>query len=320
MKNSQILLPFLILLALLLGGYGYTYYQWQQTKRLISDSVQPLNGLHTDTHNELTALKGRILQQSELLEGTHQRLDILEEKPTFFSLAPNKQRVLWQIGEAAYLVNIAWHKLSYEQDLLTALTLLKQADELILTTHSPDLYFLHQEINSKITQIQELQTKRPNVLPLIEALTDQIEQLPAASFMLQPITLVEEPANLKEIDTDSPRWKQFLLGWWNRLKGSIQIRKVEKNETALPSFDIAIHTLVNRLEQTKIAVWRQDETAYQHHLSKIERWIEKYFSNQESLLKQLSDLKQISIKQNTPDLQLVIQLLNTTIANQQKIS
>ncbi|MBI4356833.1 MAG: uroporphyrinogen-III C-methyltransferase [Gammaproteobacteria bacterium] len=313
---------FLLFLSFMLGGaaIGLSYYQTTRLNQALITKTHPLLEYQSTAQTELATLKEKTRALDEQQGALRNRIDVLEGEPSFFSLVPPKQRLVWQLGEAAYLSRIAHRKLFYEQDFKTAELLLAELDALLLNTKEPDLYFIHQEVENKLQEVKKFKEEIPEVIPLLNSLIQYIEQLPEQSFQSHILLPAPSPRS-EQPEDDLPQWRRLLASWWKQIKASIQIRKMDEKIIASPSFELAVYTLVNRVEQAKLAFLRRDDLAYQAELTRCEEWLRTYFQEKTppvaAVLEQLQKLNGW-VMPAVPDLSPLTALLATAILNQQK--
>lgn len=285
---------FALLLVLLLGvagGWGFYYlYQIVNTEQ---HSITQLNDSHsadfavvkrqlaqqaTNQEKQATTLRQEV-EQSQL--ENQQLLASLQEK--MVELAGRRPND-WLLAEANFLVKLAGRKLWQEKDINTASTLLSTADMRIAEMNEPSLIHIRKALASDIASLQALPRDNSESLALkLDGLISQVDNL--------KLNMVELPEEAQEqssqaLSESASDWQDNLKRMWHSFSdGFITVRR--RNGSVEPLMSpkqqwYLEENLKSKLMQTQLAVYRQQQQAYEHAIELSSRWIMQFYDRQDS--------------------------------------
>jgi len=271
-----------ILLALGLTGGLYLHGhqsavaqqgELDQLKQQLAEAMNKLDQSNSKDSEQLSALGKTQQQLQEELKGLQNRVLDLNDK------RPND----WMLAESEYLVRMAGRKLWLEHDLISAITLLGNADERIKALNDPSL------------------------MPIRKALAEDIAQLKG---MLSTVSMPEAKTEPDQaVSTNPDEWESNLKKNWVKFtENFITIRRRDGAVEALlsPQQEIFLReNLKTKLLQAQLAVYREQQALYDDSLEKAQRWLTQYFDTDNSathyMQSELDKLKSEQIQFTYPD-------------------
>ena len=229
---------FLIIIALLAGGYWYWLnyikvaranpqielleqrYSRLETglngvsqevaavKKVLNSQTETLTNLQTDDSQTAEALN-QLTQRVELNELTNEGLskriaDVAGRRPSD-----------WLLAEADYLVKLAGKKLYLEQDVQSAVMLLKSADVRIADLADTSLLPIRALLAKDIQTLQQVnQVPSTSIALSISALIAQVDALPLDTLKLPDPVAPEEQTT---VSADVANWKANLKASWDAI-------------------------------------------------------------------------------------------------------
>lgn len=309
--------------ALGLAGFsGFSLWQQQQ-------SQNQWQGVLSQQQQQIQQLQQQLEQQQQQLKPLAQLAQLPAQTQTL-GAEQNKQRQQlvdlaaelnkaqgpkpsdWLQAEAEYLLRLANHRLQLEGDLVGAEKLLASADERLQSADNPALFAVREAIATERLALSSIgAVDKSGLYFALSALENQVELLPLPMTPEQSSDLNKSPATV-ENNPDTPLW----LSVWHELKGLVIIRQREQAISALlPPEQTAYlrHNLRLTLQQTQIALMKEDNRLYQSLLTQAATWVEQYFDPQQPLtistLGELQRLSQLNIETVRPDISMSLQLL-----------
>lgn len=309
--------------ALGLAGFtGFSLWQQQQQQnqwqQLFSEQQQQIQQLQQQLTQQQQQLKplSQLVQlpaqtQSLTTEQNKQRqqlIDLAAELNKAQGPKPND----WLQAEAEYLLRLANHRLQLEGDLVGAEKLLASADERLQSADNPALFAVREAIASERLALSSTgAVDKSGLYFALSALENQIERLPLPMTPEQSSEL-NQAESTAALNPETPLW----LSVWHELKGLVIIRQREQAISALlPPEQTAYlrHNLRLSLQQTQIALMKEDNRLYQSLLTQAANWVEQYFDLQQPLtistLNELKRLSQLNVQTERPDISTSLQLL-----------
>ncbi|WP_444996490.1 uroporphyrinogen-III C-methyltransferase [Aliikangiella sp. IMCC44359] len=309
-KLLPIIASILVILALITIGWSiYNQHQieqdWQQLQSNINEQLQSQQQANQKTtqvaNNSFQFSKDSqttINQQTQLLQQLRQSLTATQEKIRELS---GRQQQDWLLAEVEYLIKLAEYKITLEKDKLTAIGLLKTADEKVSEIGDNSLIELRQALAQDIANLQlVIAPDISGIFAQINAITQQIPSLNIIALEFAPIE-----TRLKQADKpqESSTWEQIYQKF---LDDFVTITPHDQPVKPLMSLEQRGNLNANiqlALQQAQIALLRGEQTVYQTSLNNAETLIEEYFKADEltkQLTQQLSELKQNQINIDLP--------------------
>lgn len=294
-----------ILLALGLTGGLYLHGhksavaqqgELNQLKLQLAEAMNKLDQSNSKDGEQLAALgKQQQLLQDELKGLQTRVLDLNDKRPND-----------WMLAESEYLVRMAGRKLWLEHDLVSAITLLGNADERIKALNDPSLMPIRKALAEDIAQLKGMPLiDREGLTLKLAALSDQIELLPLSTVSLPEAKSEPDQA----VSTNPDEWESNLKKNWVKFtENFITIRRRDGAVEALlsPQQEIFLReNLKTKLLQAQLAVYREQQALYDDSLDKAQRWLTQYFDTDNSathyMQSELDKLKGEQIQFNYPD-------------------
>ncbi|BDM62940.1 hypothetical protein NFHSH190041_03920 [Shewanella sp. NFH-SH190041] len=266
-----------------LGGSYYLYNQQQLQQ-------QEINRQQQLAHDEL----------SQALSQPTQELNALQQQQTHFSdslkqleALPAQQQALservaslaertpdhWLIAEADYLVRMAGRKLWLEQDPVTAVGLLKAADERIAAMQDPALLPVRKALAKDIAAVSAIKgVDIPGTVFALDAIINRLDNLPLNHAQPQQ----DNAADKEKLSDSVSDWRSNLSKTWHALtEDFIVVRDNSAGLTPLLSPEqkwYLVENIRGKLLQAQLALYRHDEINYRHSLEMARDWIQQYFN------------------------------------------
>ncbi|MDF2411925.1 uroporphyrinogen-III C-methyltransferase [Aeromonas sp. 1HA1] len=294
-----------ILLALGLTGSLYLHGhksavaqqgELDQLKLQLAGAIAKMDQSNSKESEQLAAFgKQQQLLQDELKDLQSRVLDLNDKRPND-----------WMLAEAEYLVRMAGRKLWLEHDLISAITLLGNADERIKALNDPSLMPIRKALAADIAQLKGMpRIDREGLTLKLAALSDQIELLPLSTVNMPEAKIEPDQA----VSTNPDEWQSNLKkNWLKFTENFITIRRRDGGVEALlsPQQEIFLReNLKTKLLQAQFAVYREQQALYDDSLEKAQRWLTQYFDTDNSathyMQTELDKLKGEQIQFDYPD-------------------
>lgn len=294
-----------ILLALGLTGSLYLHGhksavaqqgELDQLKLQLAGAIAKLDQSNSKESEQLAAFgKQQQLLQDELKDLQNRVLDLNDKRPND-----------WMLAEAEYLVRMAGRKLWLEHDLISAITLLGNADERIKALNDPSLMPIRKALAADIAQLKGMpRIDREGLTLKLAALSDQVELLPLSTVNMPEAKIEPDQA----VSTNPDEWQSNLKkNWLKFTENFITIRRRDGGVEALlsPQQEIFLReNLKTKLLQAQFAVYREQQALYDDSLEKAQRWLTQYFDTDNSathyMQTELDKLKGEQIQFDYPD-------------------
>ncbi|MFQ2172921.1 uroporphyrinogen-III C-methyltransferase [Aeromonas rivipollensis] len=294
-----------ILLALgLTGGlylHGHQNAVAQQAelgalKLQLAEAMGKLDQNNSKDAEQFSALGKSQQQLQEALDALqHKVLDLDDKRPND-----------WMLAESEYLVRMAGRKLWLEHDIVSAITLLGNADERIKALNDPSLMHIRKALAEDIAQLKGMpRVDREGLTLKLAALSDQIELLPLSTVSMPQAKAEPDQA----VSANPDEWESNLKKNWVKFtENFITIRRRDGAVEALlsPQQEIFLReNLKTKLLQAQLAVYREQQALYTDSLEKAQRWLTQYFDTDNSatqyMQSELDKLKDEQIQFDYPD-------------------
>ncbi len=313
-KKAKLLPIFAILISLLvLIAIAWSVYHLNQMNQDWSQLKNELN-LQMREQLEMNQLANQTAQAS--LQASNQSQQALNQQALLVdqlrqALTINQQRVKdlsgrqkqdWLLAEAEYFIKLAEFKITLEKDKMTAIALLKNADERVLQTGDNTLLELRQMLAQDISDLELV--KAPDLSGITTQLNAISKQIPLLSLIALEFAPIEGRSNqdlLKENDKFS--WQSI---YENFINDFVTIK--DHSEPVKPLMTVNQRVNLNSniqlaLQQAQIAVIRGEQGLYQLNLNNAIEWISEFFRHDQvsqSLLENLTQLSQMLVNVQLP--------------------
>ncbi|MGL4885484.1 MAG: uroporphyrinogen-III C-methyltransferase [Aeromonas veronii] len=281
-RSGAVLGGVAILLALGLTGGLYLHghknavaqqAELAQLKQQLASALSKIDQTSSKDAEQLAALDQTQQRLQGEMQGLQNRVLDLNDK------RPND----WMLAESEYLVRMAGRKLWLEHDLVSAITLLGNADERIAALNDPSLMPIRKALAEDIAKLKGMpRIDREGLTLKLAALSDQIELLP-----LSTVSMPEAKAEPDQAVSANPdEWESNLKKNWVKFtENFITIRRRDGAVEALlsPQQEIFLReNLKTKLLQAQLSVYREQQALYEDSLDKAQRWLTQYFDTDNS--------------------------------------
>ncbi|MFM5473004.1 uroporphyrinogen-III C-methyltransferase [Aeromonas veronii] len=281
-RSGAVLGGVAILLALGLTGGLYLHghknavaqqAELAQLKQQLASALSKIDQTSSKDAKQLAALDQTQQRLQGEMQGLQNRVLDLNDK------RPND----WILAESEYLVRMAGRKLWLEHDLVSAITLLGNADERIAALNDPSLMPIRKALAEDIAKLKGMpRIDREGLTLKLAALSDQIELLP-----LSTVSMPEAKAEPDQAVSANPdEWESNLKKNWVKFtENFVTIRRRDGAVEALlsPQQEIFLReNLKTKLLQAQLSVYREQQALYEDSLDKAQRWLTQYFDTDNS--------------------------------------
>ena len=335
-----------ILIALGVGGAGYYFGQQK-----VDEFQQKLTALETQINNktvvsapaqdvkfdttQLAQLESankvtqdKIAQVEELINAKSHELVGLQSQINKVSAQANAQQPTdWLFSEADFLLNNALRKLVLDNDVDTAVSLLKLADETLAKVNNSQSAAIRSAINQDLKQLLSVAGVDQNaVMQKLSQLANTVDELPVLDVNFgddQNATKLSD--SLSDWAENAEKSATSFLNHFIRISPK---HGADRKELLAPNQDIYLRENIRlRLQLAIMAVPRQQNELYKQSLEAVASWIRSYFDTNaevtQSFLKSVDELSEVSIYVDVPSqlqsLSMLDKYLNRTPLDVQKV-
>ena len=335
-----------ILIALGVGGAGYYFGQQQ-----VDEFQQKLTALEAQINNKTVgsapaqdvkfdttqlaqlesankATQDKIAQVEELINAKSHELVGLQSQINKVSAQANAQQPTdWLFSEADFLLNNALRKLVLDNDVDTAVSLLKLADETLAKVNNSQSAAIRSAINQDLKQLLSVAGVDQNaVMQKLSQLANTVDELPVLDVNFgddQNTTKLSD--SLSDWAENAEKSATSFLNHFIRISPK---HGADRKELLAPNQDIYLRENIRlRLQLAIMAVPRQQNELYKQSLEAVASWIRSYFDTNaevtQSFLKSVDELSELSIYVDVPSqlqsLSMLDKYLNRTPLDVQKV-
>lgn len=335
-----------ILIALGVGGAGYYFGQQK-----VDEFQQKLTALEAQINNKTVvsapaqevkfdttqlaqlesankATQNKIAQVEELINAkSHELVGLQSQINKVSSQANAQQPTDWLFSEADFLLNNALRKLVLDNDVDTAVSLLKLADETLAKVNNSQSAAIRSAINQDLKQLLSVAGVDQNaVMQKLSQLANTVDELPVLD-----VNFSDEQNATKLSDSLSDWAENAEKSATSFLNHFIRISPkhgADRKELLAPNQDIYLRENIRlRLQLAIMAVPRQQNELYKQSLEAVASWIRSYFDTNaevtQSFLKSVDELSEVSIYVDVPSqlqsLSMLDKYLNRTPLDVQKV-
>ena len=338
-----------ILIALGVGGAGYYFGQQQvdefqqkltaleaqiNNKTVVSAPAAPAQDVKFDTtqlaqlESANKATQDKIAQVEELINAKSHELVGLQSQINKVSAQANAQQPTdWLFSEADFLLNNALRKLVLDNDVDTAVSLLKLADETLAKVNNSQSAAIRSAINQDLKQLLSVAGVDQNaVMQKLSQLANTVDELPVLDVNFgddQNATKLSD--SLSDWAENAEKSATSFLNHFIRISPK---HGADRKELLAPNQDIYLRENIRlRLQLAIMAVPRQQNELYKQSLEAVASWIRSYFDTNaevtQSFLKSVDELSELSIYVDVPSqlqsLSMLDKYLNRTPLDVQKV-
>ena len=335
-----------ILIALGVGGAGYYFGQQK-----VDEFQQKLTALEAQINNKTAvsapaqdvkfdttqlaqlesankATQDKIAQVEELINAKSHELVGLQSQINKVSAQANAQQPTdWLFSEADFLLNNALRKLVLDNDVDTAVSLLKLADETLAKVNNSQSAAIRSAINQDLKQLLSVTGVDQNaVMQKLSQLANTVDELPVLDVNFgddQNATKLSD--SLSDWAENAEKSATSFLNHFIRISPK---HGADRKELLAPNQDIYLRENIRlRLQLAIMAVPRQQNELYKQSLEAVASWIRSYFDTNaevtQSFLKSVDELSELSIYVDVPSqlqsLSMLDKYLNRTPLDVQKV-
>ena len=341
-KTGTALSLLAILIALGVGGAGYYFGQQQvaeihqkltalesQSGVAVSAPVSDNSGQVTQLEQGLKNAQDKVEQLEQLVAGKSSEIATLQAQVKQVSqLAGAQQPSDWLFSEADFLLNNALRKLVLDNDVDTAVSLLKLADETLVKVNNSQANAIRTAINQDLKQLLSLSSVDQNsVMQKLSQLANTVDELQALN-----VNFDEVPEKSGKLSDDIADWQQNVeksaTSFLNHFIRISPKQSADKKELLAPNQDIYLRENIRlRLQLAIMAVPRQQDELYKQSLDAVASWVRSYFDTSaevtQNFLKSVDELADSSIYVDVPEqlqsLTLLDKYLNRAPLDVQKV-
>ncbi|QAV23301.1 uroporphyrinogen-III C-methyltransferase [Proteus hauseri] len=288
-KRSGLIASAVAIIVILAIGGGLYSYTNQQALRL-SDENQSLK---TDLA-QLQQLQDSYQQRFDNIDSmfNSQKLTIdklqnerqiterqLQDLQARFAAISSADVKSWLLAQADFMVKMAGRKLWNDQDVVTAVSLLKGADSSLAEMNDPSLLEIRRAINEDIGNLSALaKIDNDGIILQLNQLANQVDNLRLSGFERNGAPMDK---NDEAISGSLSDWKENLSkSWKSFMDDFITIRRRDTAAVPLlaPNQDIYLRENIrSRLLIASQAVPRHQTEIYQQSLEAVSTWVRSYF-------------------------------------------
>ena len=335
-----------ILIALGVGGAGYYFGQQK-----VDEFQQKLTALEAQINNKTAvsapaqdvkfdttqlaqlesankATQDKIAQVEELINAKSHELVGLQSQINKVSAQANAQQPTdWLFSEADFLLNNALRKLVLDNDVDTAVSLLKLADETLAKVNNSQSAAIRSAINQDLKQLLSVTGVDQNAaMQKLSQLANTVDELPVLDVNFgddQNATKLSD--SLSDWAENAEKSATSFLNHFIRISPK---HGADRKELLAPNQDIYLRENIRlRLQLAIMAVPRQQNELYKQSLEAVASWIRSYFDTNaevtQSFLKSVDELSEVSIYVDVPSqlqsLSMLDKYLNRTPLDVQKV-
>lgn len=335
-----------ILIALGVGGAGYYFGQQK-----VDEFQQKLTALEAQINNKTVvaapaqevkfdttqlaqlesankAMQNKIAQVEELINAKSHELVGLQSQINKVSAQANAQQPTdWLFSESDFLLNNALRKLVLDNDVDTAVSLLKLADETLAKVNNSQSAAIRSAINQDLKQLLSVAGVDQNsVMQKLSQLANTVDELPVLDVNFgddQNATKLSD--SLSDWAENAEKSATSFLNHFIRISPK---HGADRKELLAPNQDIYLRENIRlRLQLAIMAVPRQQNELYKQSLEAVASWIRSYFDTNaevtQSFLKSVDELSEVSIYVDVPSqlqsLSMLDKYLNRTPLDVQKV-
>lgn len=341
-KTGTALSLLAILIALGVGGAGYYFGQQQvaeiqkkltalesQSGVAVSAPVSDNSGQVAQLEQGLKTAQDKVEQLEQLVESKTGEIAALQSQVKQVSqLVGAQQPSDWLFSEADFLLNNALRKLVLDNDVDTAISLLKLADETLVKVNNSQANAIRTAINQDLKQLLSLSSVDQNaVMQKLSRLANTVDELQALN-----VNFDEAPEKSGKLSDDIADWQQNVeksaTSFLNHFIRISPKQNADKKELLAPNQDIYLRENIRlRLQLAIMAVPRQQDELYKQSLDAVASWVRSYFDTSaevtQNFLKSVDELADSSIYVDVPEqlqsLTLLDKYLNRAPLDVQKV-
>ncbi|KLU17408.1 MULTISPECIES: uroporphyrinogen-III C-methyltransferase [Xenorhabdus] len=303
-----------ISLAIGVGGLYIYYHGQQQNAALKAENLALQQETASLTQQQSADKQNFSTKLQELADSLQQansqrqqqagRITELQNRVSAFA---NTDIENWRLAQASSLVKMAGRKVWSEQDMTTAIALLKDADQNLAEMDDPSLLYARKAIMADIDSLTKIkQIDLDGIILMLNQLSNQVDNLHLANKVEQATS---EKENEHGITASLADWRQNLGHSWHSFMDNfvtITPRDNSKEPLLAPNQGVYLRENIrSRLLIAAQAVPRHQVKIYQDALKDVQSWVNAYFdttdSGAERFLTNVASLQKRPLSINVPE-------------------
>lgn len=283
---------------------------------------QILLPLHSQAKADMTVMKKDLVDLKQANEKSAELSDKQERMINEWQAAQKGDVEKWQVAEAQYLTKLANDHVQFTHNVVLALTLLQQADQILQAINDSALFDLRQALANDITNLKALpEVDVTGLYVRLSALSGQVVQLPLPASPLG----VENGFVPTKTPANAAWWQSGLDRSWDALRKIVIVRKVGANDTPLVMPEEKTFLYQNLHAQLEDAMWgvlHRNNQVYQDSLARCVAWTKTYFlqeaSETKNMLQSLAELQKENVEAPSASLSETLRLFDAYFVAQQR--
>ncbi|PHM74846.1 uroporphyrin-III C-methyltransferase [Xenorhabdus kozodoii] len=303
-----------ISLAIGIGGLYIYYHGQQQNAELKTENLalqQAITSLTQQQSTDKQELNANLQKLEASLQHadsqSQQRDDRIAELRNRVSAFSNTDIENWRLAQASSLVKMAGRKVWSEQDITTAIALLKDADQNLAEMNDPSLLYVRKAIMADIDSLTKIkQVDLDGIILMLNQLSNQVDNLRLANKVEQARS---EKADNHEITASLSDWRENLSNSWHSFMDNfitITPRDDSKEPLLAPNQGVYLRENIrSKLLIAAQAVPRHQAKIYQDALEDVQSWVKTYFDTSlpeaENFLNNVASLQKKPLSIHVPE-------------------
>lgn len=305
------------------------YFIWNEVQQLadwqgslgaqVDERVQPLNssvdGLSRNIESTTRKLDQRIEEIASRLDSVADNQQAYANRLSVLAALMGRSEHGWSLAEVEYLLRVASQRLQLQRDVDTAEVALQSADALLRDLADPHFLKVREQIAREIEALGSVPDADQNAIALtLGAWLERIDTLAVAGARYEPNT--EGKSGVLDTTRTATDWKEVPGLIWAALSELFHLREHDKPVTPMlpPEREYFLReNLRLQLSAARLALLRDDEAQYRTALNASQDWLTKYFSEEDSEVKELrskiAGLVDVNIRPDLPSLSGSLRLL-----------
>ena len=316
---------FVASLALLVSGYGF----FSNTKAE-HDAIKE----NKTAHSVLTTLmkqqrdiaeeqKSQTLALNQLTQRTNEDIVALNNEVDSVRHQPTNKNQEWLLLTVRYYLELAQINAHWSDSTKATVNLLEQADLILAQLNTPQVFKIRQIIAMELVELNAIHpTDVPGLLSQLDAMQHQVTQLNDQPILSTP----DEYPHQAPTSSVNPDWKERLQESLTRFSSFVVIRHHDEDIKPLLSPQLAFilkESIHLNIQQAQWAILNKNTQTYQWALKQAITTLVKNFNSQltntQTLLKQLTQLQNLRISQEQPQVGGALPLINQLLEQKQPV-
>ena len=322
----------MFLLSLIVGlssGGWLVWKDWQQQSILFEQTTTKVNSLvgsYKNARGQMQEILNVQPQQKQQVDRLEQQIESLQHRTNVqarrLAELGSTTRSDWLLSEAEYLIRLAVQRLQTERNTKNPLALLENVDAILKELDDPEMHLVRLAVAEDIAALRLAgDIDREGIYLELQALGNSIANL---AVIDAPSVAVSELPQSSESSGQAGNILKAFIGEMGTL-----IRVRQRQTPVEPMVNLSEESMVRgnlqmMIEQSQVALLREEQTIYRHSLLKAEDYVARFFSynaNAEVLQQRLKALANINIIQELPQITRSFEALQALlIVRQQSLS